>query len=114
MNKNYTIVYLIESTDNDRTIYKIGYTKNTAKSRIKNLNTGTASNLKIIFEYKSKIGRKLEAALHNFFKYKKIKGEWFELDLNDVVNFEQFCKKVETNLLLLYETNTIFNKNIKK
>ena len=113
MNNSYTIVYLIESTDNDKSIYKIGFTKNSAKLRIKNLNTGTASNLKIIFEYKSLIGRKLEAALHNFYKCKRIKGEWFELDLNEIVNFEDFCKKVESNLLLMYKENTIYNKNKK-
>ena len=80
------IIYLIESVRDYDTVYKIGYTKsnNSKKNRIRNLQTGNDGNLNIVSEYITKHGTLLEIALHNFFNHKKIKNEWFELDIKDI------------------------------
>jgi hypothetical protein len=91
-------VYLIEASDNNQTIYKIGYTKHKFKSRIQGLNTGTAADLKELYKFETKYGRLLETSMHNFLKHKQVKREWFDLDINDVINFLPMCKKIENNL----------------
>jgi len=97
------IIYLIESVRDYDTVYKIGYTKsnNTKKNRIVNLQTGNDGDLKIVHEYFSDYGSILERALHNFYKHKNIKNEWFELDIQDVVNFPITCEKIERNFNFL-------------
>lgn len=104
-------IYLIESVDNFQTIYKIGYTNNKTKNRIKQLQTGTDSDLKLICEFETEFGMKLESILHRYFKYKKIKNEWFSLDLDEVLKFKEICQKIENNLKSLTEKNNYyFNK----
>lgn len=104
-------IYLIESVNNFQTIYKIGYTKNKTLDRIKQLQTGTESDLKLICEFETEFGMKLESILHRHFSYKKIKNEWFSLDLDEVADFKKICEKIENNLKLISKTdNYYFNK----
>lgn len=93
------IIYLIESVRDYDTVYKIGYTKsnNSKKNRLVNLQTGNDGILKIIHEYHSEYGRTLEKALQNFYRHNKIRNEWFELDIQEVVNFPKMCQKIEKN-----------------
>ena len=89
-------IYLIECyrADSDSTTYKIGHAKNVEK-RIKELTTGNDGNLSIIHQYKSEFSTKIESALHNHYKHKKIKNEWFLLEKQDIDNFIEKCKKIE-------------------
>ena len=108
------IIYLIESIRDYDTVYKIGYTKsnNTKKNRVINLQTGNDGNLNIVHEYHTKYNTVLEKALHNFYKHKNIKNEWFNLDIKDVVEFPKLCKKIEQNFDALKE-NLFFNEKMK-
>jgi hypothetical protein len=82
-------VYLIEC-DNK---YKIGYTRKSIDQRIKQMKTGNSGNLNLISFFESKWGTKIESHLHRKFKSKKVSGEWFELDENDVLTFELQCQE---------------------
>lgn len=95
-------VYLLY-TDDGR--YKIGYTRREILERIKELKTGNSNNFTVINTYKSKFGTKIEAALHQKFKEKKIEGEWFLLESEDVDNFIENCEKIE-NMFKVLENNT--------
>lgn len=93
------IIYLIESVRDYDTVYKIGYTKSdkSKKNRIRNLQTGNDGKLNIIHEFHTKHNRKLEISLHNLFSYNHKNGEWFELDIDEVIKFPKICEKLEKN-----------------
>lgn len=106
-------IYLIESINDYDTVYKIGYTKNndTLQTRIKNLQTGNSSLLKLINKFETINGRTVETTLHNLFKHKRLHGEWFKLDIDDVVQFENICNRIENNLITITEMgNPFINK----
>lgn len=108
-------IYLIECINEYDTYYKIGITKNSVKSRLKQLQTGNSSHLKIVYIYETKFGTKLETSLHNYFNHKKIKNEWFKLDIEDVVNFKKICENIENNFQLLLDNNNYYiEKKFKK
>jgi nicotinic acid phosphoribosyltransferase len=102
-------VYLLESSNDDGTIYKIGYTKNDVKKRIEKLQTGNPYEIKEVYTYRTKYKQKLERCLHNRFSHCRLKGEWFSLELDDVVSFINTCKLIEKNLDILKD-NYFFNK----
>lgn len=93
------IIYLIESVRDYDTVYKIGYTKsnNSKKNRVVNLQTGNDGKLNIINEYHTQHGTLLEKAIQNHFSHNKKRGEWYELDIEDVSNFLSLCDKFENN-----------------
>lgn len=97
-------VYLIKNLDDDQ--YKIGYTRRTVEKRIKEFKTGNCNQLKVIHEFESKWGTKIEASLHRRFKYKKIAGEWFKLEKEEVDNFIPECQKLHQNFDILNLTNS--------
>jgi formyltetrahydrofolate synthetase len=103
-------IYLLESSDNDETVYKIGFTRNSNISkRISELQTGNKDNIREVYKYESEYNQKLERALQNHYKHRKIKNEWFRLELKEVVNFKNLCEKLEKGFDALKD-NTYFNK----
>ena len=86
-------VYLLKMIDNDTTIYKIGYTKNSVEDRRKILQTGCPNEIQIVESFESEFSIKIETTLHNIYKHKRIHGEWFSLDLEDEINFKANCEK---------------------
>jgi len=103
-------IYLIENTIGKETNYKIGYTKDLMR-RLKELETGNPGILNIIKYFETKWGRKLESAMHRFFKTSNTKGEWFDLSHSDINGFINECEKIENNYDFLYETNYFFRKD---
>lgn len=104
-------IYLISAHINDNTLYKIGYTEKEVKTRLKQLQTGNASKLIIEQTYTVISNKsKLEKLILKYFKNKRLTGEWFELDQNDVLNFENICKRYDNALYLLKDNH--FYKNI--
>ena len=67
--KNTKSVYLIMATESGR--YKIGVSKNPTK-RIKQLQTGSNEELRLVESFETKFPHKIEKALHN--KYLKGKN----------------------------------------
>jgi len=94
-------VYLLESVNEDKTIYKIGFTKGSVQKRIKSLQTGNGYNIKELCQYKTEYDQKLERTLHNLYNHYKLSGEWYSLEINDVANFLNTCDKIEKNFNIL-------------
>ena len=46
--------------------------------------------------------------LHKIYKSKKIEGEWFNLDEDDIKKFGTHCRSIHSNLKLISEQNTYF------
>ena len=74
--------------------YKIGITKNTPNKRIKNLQTGNYNKIELLYYYKSIHYKKIEKNLHTRFILKKTsaENEWFNLEVEDVLNFLKYCE----------------------
>ena len=97
-------VYLIGEVGND-TNYKIGSTRaKDVNNRLKQLQTGSSSELYIKESFETEYPFKLEKMLHNHFKEKNLIGEWFELSKADTEDFKEICedkikviKKIKNN-----------------
>jgi len=90
-------VYLIKIVNEDKSLYKIGFTKGSVHKRIRELQTGCPYEIKVVNTYDSEYGTVIESALHNMFIHKKTFGEWFSLDLEDEVKFMKLCETYENN-----------------
>lgn len=84
-------VYLI--ADDSGNAYKIGVTKSSINKRIKQLSIGNASELNTIGLYKTKYPFWIEKQLHKHFIKQHIRGEWYDLSDNDILQFNELCEK---------------------
>ena len=98
-------IYLLEFSNEDDTIYKIGFTKNSIQKRIEALQTGNPYQIKELYSYQTKYDQKLEKSIHRFYSHCKLKGEWFKFDLKEVTNFIAICEKLEQNFDILKENH---------
>jgi len=102
-------VYLIKTDDR----YKIGYTRRSVETRIKEFKTGNSNDFKIISVFESKWATKIEANLHNRFKSSNLGGEWFNLSPDIDFNFTKICQDLHDTFELLSQNNTwIIDKSI--
>jgi hypothetical protein len=101
-------VYLISAETNGKKLYKIGYTKRKVEERIKEFKTGNTAVFSIIEVFNSKWGTKIEASLHRQFNTKKVGGEWFDLDENDLNNYLNLCEQLQNNFEIIENNNTYF------
>jgi hypothetical protein len=94
---------------------KIGYTNEHKgpEGRLRELQTGCPYKLTVLGSYLSEYGKKIEGILHRQFASKKIDesmnellGEWFELEDDDINNFEKECKDTESTINFLIEGST--------
>lgn len=88
-------VYLIKIVNDDKTLYKIGFTKGSVYKRIKELQTGCPYEIIMVDTYNSEYSSIIERALHNIFSHRKTFGEWFELGLDEELKFKELCEKYE-------------------
>jgi hypothetical protein len=100
---NGSFVYLLKTVDDSKTLYKIGHTKTSIRNRIKSLQTGSALEITVVDYFESKYANKIEVSLHNLFSYKRLTGEWFELDISDEVNFKSLCEKYDNIMKIIDE-----------
>lgn len=103
-------IYLISSEINGHKLHKIGYTRRTVETRVREFKTGNASEFEIVDTFHSKWGTKIESQLHRMFKPKKLSGEWFELDQNDIKLFRENCQKIHDNLELISNNNSYYQQ----
>lgn len=101
-------IYVISAEINDKKSYKIGYTRRSVNERIKEFKTGNASEFKVEWTFESNWSTKLEAYLHKQFKSKKINGEWFDLNDNDLSDLKRRCLTMHNNLEIMKEQNMWF------
>ncbi len=99
-------VYLISSEINNQKLYKIGYTRREVSARIKEFKTGNASEFEILNIFNSKWGTKIEKNLHKHFERCRIDGEWFNLNENQIRDFERICEISHNNFEILDKYNT--------
>lgn len=87
-------VYLICDPSNDT--FKIGVTKKLdIEERVRKLQTGNSTELFIRSYYKCEYPFRLEKLLHTRFQQKRQVGEWFTLDIQDIVKFKETCQELE-------------------
>ena len=98
-------VYLIQNLETSK--YKIGVSKH-PKKRVKQLQTGSGEEIKLIHEFKSQFPRKVETALHNRYGHLRAEGEWFLITLSEEVVFIKECTKIEKNISNLKEQGNFF------
>lgn len=101
-------VYLLKCDFGDEVLYKIGFTKRAVASRVKELKTGNANDIKIISIFTSEWAIKIESTLHRLYSSKRIDGEWFELNTKDADAFMQNCQTHHDNFELLSTENTYY------
>ena len=83
-----SFIYLIQNLETSR--YKIGISKHPQK-RIKQLQTGSGEELKLIHTY--------ESDTH---------GEWFDISLSEEVVLISECTKIDKNIKILKDQGNIF------
>ena len=80
-------LYFVADNENpnyDNLRVKIGISKHIEK-RIRQLQTGSPQELKLMGQIKSKNDRDLEAELHKKYSANRLHGEWFLLSVSDVL-----------------------------
>lgn len=88
--------------------FKIGITKKSTSDRIKKLQTGNGSEITVVKEYDTEHARKIESWLHKRYASKRLVGEWFSLEDNDIDTFVETCEKIETVIIFLKEHNPFY------
>lgn len=87
-------VYLLGDSGQDNT-FKIGMTRGPVKKRIRQLQTGNGEEIYLVDFYETEFPFFVERLLHLKLFPKQKRNEWFNLDLEDVVNFKAYCKDIE-------------------
>lgn len=103
-------VYLIRNIDDST--YKIGVTKHNPSKRLKQLQTGSSSQLDLVYSIEAEYPYRLEKMLHTHFSLQRKNNEWFSLDLDSLMNFPETCNKL-LNIIKSLESNPYFMQNIK-
>lgn len=103
---NGLIVYIVKIDSEDK--YKIGYTKRELNTRIKELQTGCPYTISPIWSFKSEYPTKLESYLHRNYSHKRVEGEWFVLDNNDIEKIKEDCISFEKRIEILMENENPF------
>lgn len=98
------IVYLIRAGNS----YKIGKTSRKLDKRLKEIDTSNHEDLQVICEYETLYDSLLEKTLHRKYALGNLKNEWFDLDENEVKNFHETCKNIESNFISLKQNGNPF------
>lgn len=107
-------IYLICAEIEGEKLHKIGYTKRDINVRLKEFKTGNAAELYLVDSFKSKWGSTIEASLHRNFKEKKVSGEWFKLNEEDIISFKEKCQSMHDNLNFIENNNLYYSDKIIK
>jgi hypothetical protein len=86
-------VYLL--CDPSTNLYKIGMTRSNISKRIKELQTGNSCEIHLVKQFDTSIPSFIEMSLHNHFFAKNALNEWYELDCEDINDFEKVCQKYQ-------------------
>lgn len=103
-------VYLI--CDSANNLYKIGVTKGSIEKRLKELQTGNATELHIAAYHETDYPYRIEKMLHSKYTSNNVHGEWFELTAEETVSFNDVCKEKEAIIESLKD-NPYFSKDLK-
>lgn len=98
-------IYLIQSLENSH--YKIGISKN-PRRRIKELQTGNSSELRLVETYQSEYAEKIERTLHRRYSHLHKEGEWFDMSITNEATFIAECQKIEETIVHLKANGNVF------
>lgn len=85
-------VYLL--CDGER--FKIGMTKQkTIEKRIAELQTGNPNEIFISTYHKTEYPEKVEKMMHGRYSHSNVRNEWFDLNVEQVLKFNEECEKCE-------------------
>ena len=104
-------VYLLGDAGQDN-VFKIGMTRGPVEKRIKQLQTGNGEQIYLVAFYETDFPFFIERLLHTKLFQKQKRGEWFYLDIEDMINFKKYCKEFENTAISLQDNP--FSKNILK
>lgn len=82
-------IYVIKSLE----LYKIGKTKN-KESRLKKYNTENPHSVELILCEKVDKYSETEENLHKLFKKKRKVGEWFKLNVDDILQIKNYINEI--------------------
>ena len=88
-------VYIVKT---GKRLYKIGKTRD-LQQRMAGFHTHLPANFRVIRQYMALNMDELEEALHIVFQHKRTKGEWFELQPDDLVICDNIARNYALNKL---------------
>ena len=91
---------------------KIGVSKGLKQKRLKALQTGNSTELRILYTYSCTYPYRLETMLHKYYANDCIKNEWFYLTPQQISSFMDTCEKLNKTIQSLIE-NPYFSKGLK-
>lgn len=100
-------IYLLEEMG-DHLRYKIGFTKNDPKLRLKPIKTGNSNPVKLLKSFKSKHYIKIERIIHRKLSMERKNLEWFELNDDQVFKFEEYCREAHELVEFLLKENEFY------
>lgn len=98
-------VYLLCDPSTD--LFKIGMTRNSVGKRMGELQTGNSCEIHLVKKFDTDIPSFIESSLHRHFFGKHSLNEWYELDTDDIANFENICLKYQ-NIAKTLQDNPFF------
>lgn len=99
-------VYLLANWDLYQ--FKIGVTSGDVEKRVKQLQTGNGSEIDVVRVFESEYYRKIEKILHRGYGHKRLEGEWFALEDEDIFGFIGECEQAHNNIKMLIEMGNPF------
>ena len=78
---------------------------------MKQLQTGNGTELHLVKFHETFYPYRIEQFLHTHFKNKHELGEWFNLDIADISNFDELCLKYES-IINAMKDNPFFKKTL--
>ena len=109
---NNGFVYVIKGQYKGKELYKIGKA-NSLKARLRKFEVIIPFDIELITAFYIRNPLELESSLHKKFKHKRIAGEWFDLDLRDIVEIEKIGLKKEAEDFMV-NIELCSKKNINK
>jgi len=103
-------IYLISAIYPDAAYYKIGWTKRDPKKRLKELKTANSQELNLVSVFESKWGPRIESNLHRHFQSLRCEGEWFRLEPEQVLKFNEICQRNHDIFDLMSKENSWFRE----
>jgi hypothetical protein len=93
-------LYAIGTMENKQ---KIGFSKN-PENRLKTLQTGNSEPLYLHykFEINESTARKFEMHVHKDLSYKRIKGEWFDMSVQEAIDQMTYHEIMRESVEALY------------
>jgi hypothetical protein len=99
-------VYLLANSEWSQ--FKIGISTKDIDNRLKSLKTGNGSEISLVKSFDTIHHRKVEKWMHNKYNSKRLVGEWFALNDDDIINFISDCQKAHETFQYLIDGGNPF------